>query len=411
MINRLMPNQNKTARDQSGFVSLLVVSVLAVVLALVAVGFSKLTNTELRQSLDRELTAQADFAADAGINDARAYLAAGGGTLTGCSDWQNSALGQQFFTDDLSFDASGNPRGTAKYSCVSINTTPKEAVYALRAGESRTLKLTIPGAKRLWFGWENQTQSNSGATLGSTVGPLPQENDPILASNNVAGVLRTAIYPATNNSGQGCSNGFGSSTIGTDTNKTLNCLSRTYYMYPNSGAGGAGSAFYNTTANASFIPGNCNTSHSGLPNNPETGQRFCNSNIDNLNDPSISSVQVFYVRITALYEPMNVTIQATSGNSLNPIGLDNAQAIVDITGKGTDQVQRVRARIDLNNISQTPTYAVQSMESICKGFDAEVLPGGQYGSTTIDGAIQSDSACTKPGDSGSIDTNPGLQPH
>jgi Tfp pilus assembly protein PilX len=74
--------------NQSGIVSLIIVAILAIVLGLVAIGFSQLTNRELKQAGDRELNAQAFYAAESGVNDALAYLQdPGAAPLSGCNDW------------------------------------------------------------------------------------------------------------------------------------------------------------------------------------------------------------------------------------------------------------------------------------------------------------------------------------
>jgi Tfp pilus assembly protein PilX len=47
--------------DQSGLVSIIVVTVIIVILSLVTIGFTKIMSRELSQSLDRELASQANY--------------------------------------------------------------------------------------------------------------------------------------------------------------------------------------------------------------------------------------------------------------------------------------------------------------------------------------------------------------
>src|SRR4051794_36665296 len=105
-LNINLPNMT-SQKDESGIISLIIVAILSVVMALVAVGFAKLTDRELTQASDRELSAQAFYAAEAGINDARAYLKAcdpannpsGTCDFTGCTNWP--ALGNSYFVSSL----------------------------------------------------------------------------------------------------------------------------------------------------------------------------------------------------------------------------------------------------------------------------------------------------------------------
>ena len=359
-------------------------------MGLVAVGFSKLMDRELRQSLDRELSSQAYFAALAGLNDARAYLANGGGALNGCSDWKTNALAQQYFTDNL--DGSGN----AKYTCVSIATNPNELIYTLKTDQSVTFSVSKPNMARMYFGWENNPKPASFVALGST-GTLPQESKPPLPSN-ATGLLEVGMYPIPA--------GFSGSA---DTNASLTSFARTYYMYPNSGGGAPGSVDY--SSNGNFVPGNCKTSNSNPVNGSTAAPRMCNTYISGLQGGG--GTNTYYVRLTARYAPIVVTIQAANngGNSLSAIG--NGQAVIDVTGQGTDVLQRIRARIDISKNFQAPSYAIQSMVALCKGFRMNIDSLGQYGDPSIDPGIpNSDGACAVPSSGGPVGGSAGdLGPH
>jgi Tfp pilus assembly protein PilX len=67
-----MIKTNKTLNpiNQSGFVSIVVCLIIMVILTLVTIGFSKLMGRAQRQALDRQLSTQAFYAAESGVNDA-----------------------------------------------------------------------------------------------------------------------------------------------------------------------------------------------------------------------------------------------------------------------------------------------------------------------------------------------------
>ncbi len=390
----LRKNRAANSGRQAGVVSLIVVSILTVVIALVAVGFSKLMDREVRQSLDNELSTQAYYSALAGLNDARAYLAAGGGALTGCSDWKTAPLGTSYFSSDLSGGSN-----LAKYSCVSINTTPNELIYTINPGQSVTFGVNLASfsqaVDKLYIGWEKTSYQTGPRPLGAFTS-LPQQSG---LPADATGLLRVGLYPSPGS--------------GQTTNAALTNLSRTYFMYPDPGsaAGQFGSVGY-ASNNGNFVHGDCFANNTNPINNPEAAARYCNSAITGLSGLTSAGDNIVYVHLTAQYTPLVVTIQATTSASnfvASPLSFNNVQAVVDVTGQGTDVLQRIRARIDLSNAYQTPDYGVQSMVAVCKGYEINVPTQGQYGGSTVD-TYNGDSACATPGYGGSIATSPSDQP-
>jgi hypothetical protein len=410
MIKLNIKSRNVTSqKDESGIISLIIVAILAVVMALVAIGFAKLTDRELTQASDRELSAQAFYAAEAGINDARAYLLAceqtnttpGGCDFPGCVP---PASANGYFVKDL------DGTGGAKYTCVSVNTQPPDLIYPLDAGQSKTIKLStsgLPNVFKLFFGWNNQNYKNtlpgSGSPLSPNFGPfgtLPQESS--TTNPATTGVLRVDIYPVPN---------------GATNNDALAGLSRTYYLYPNGGlrAGtfgsiALGSGGYSTVSgpispNGGFLAGNCWNNNTNPVVGSGAAASYCNSAVTGL---SGSTNADYYVRLTAMYTAQNVTIQATN-NSNNNQPISGTQGVIDVTGKGTDVLQRIRDVTDLTNQPQAPSYGLQSMVAICKGFTLEIDGIGTYGGVNTS-TPNNDNACIQPNGNGSL-TGGGLGPH
>lgn len=336
-------NGQKTKSDQNGVASILVVMILMTVLALVSVGFSRLMNREVKRALDRQLSAVAYYAAESGINDARAYLNSGGGANPNCDPPTNN-----------NFVAGGNISGDnlVRYSCVIIDTAPKQILFKLKAGESRVYQITEPALDSLYFGWQN---SSNTSTLGG-LGFLPKED---AISPNATGVLRTAIYPvpppATDNS-------------------TLTGKSRNYFLYPSSG----GSNTVNYGSNGGFVSGNCQSGGVALPN-ASSPHQFCVSSVNGLQ----SAGNLYYVRITAMYTPLSGVIVATNPGG-RVLQLTGNQSVLDITGTGNDISQRVRAILDNSNQYNSPINAVWSMNTICKLFRVPVSARGNFDTPQVD---------------------------
>lgn len=390
-----MIKRRQSQSEQSGFVSLIVVSVLAIVLALVSLGFSRLMDRELRQSLDRQLAAQAYYSAEAGLNDAQAYLLAGGTSFSGCANWPG--LGDHYFVNDLS-----NGQQAAKYSCVSVDATPNQLVYPLQAGQSVVFKVDLNNLGKFYFGWENQSYSNGPAPLGTCSGSgctLPREDT---VSADATGVLRTSIYPVPHSIPGSVSN----------TNDYLSYLARTYFLYPNASgsAGTFGSESYGN--NGTFVHGDCNSDNDTNNYSPtsNTGAipRYCNAAISGLDGTD----NYYYLRLTAQYAALNITVQATSSADNDALTFSNVQGLVDVTGSGSDVLQRIQARVNLSNQYNEPSYGLQSMVAICKAFRVYVPSLGTYGDVIDPGLSvdNSDGACASPSGGGSVDPDGGLGP-
>lgn len=376
--------------DQSGVVSLIVVSILTVVIALVAVGFSKLMDREVRRSLDNELSAQAYYSALAGLNDARAYLAdCQTGSVnpscgfSGCKNWPS--LGNSYFVSDLS-----GGQNLAKYSCIGINTTPNELIYTINPGQSVTFAVSQPSMAKMYFGWEKTSYQTAPQPLGPFTS-LPQQT---ALATDATGLLRVGLYPIPNGNNP-------------TTNAALTNLSRTYFLYPDASSTAGQVGTTSPSSNGDFVHGYCHANNTNPVSNTEAAGRYCNSVITGLN----GGAYAYYVHLTAEYTPLIVTIQTTTNGNNADIPFSNVQAVVDVTGQGTDVLQRIRARIDLSSAYETPDYGIQSMLAVCKGYEINVPSQGQYGGSTVD-TYNGDNACAIPGYGGSITTSPGdLPPH
>jgi Tfp pilus assembly protein PilX len=55
---------------QAGMVAIMVTMILMIVISLIVVGFAQISRRNQRQALDRQLSTQAFYAAETGVNDA-----------------------------------------------------------------------------------------------------------------------------------------------------------------------------------------------------------------------------------------------------------------------------------------------------------------------------------------------------
>jgi Tfp pilus assembly protein PilX len=67
---------------EQGLVSIVVTMIFLIVLSLIVVGFAQVARREQRESLDRQLSSQAFYAAESGINIAKSAISDSSGTYS-----------------------------------------------------------------------------------------------------------------------------------------------------------------------------------------------------------------------------------------------------------------------------------------------------------------------------------------
>lgn len=377
-------------KDQNGLAAIVIVTVIITILTLLTIGFARLMDKEFRQATDRELASQANYAAESGMNDARAYVIdqenkGQDPTTSGCKDLSNaSALPSQFVLNGSISAYYANPtsppsqNNTVKYTCVIINAHPKNLDFGnVQKNQSVVFKMAPQAAaQNLYFSWDNSDAppQNSITSLGPS---LPKEtnvnSDPRSATQ--IGMLRVTIYPAVN--------GGGSSD---NQNVFAANSSRTYVLYANadSFAGQLGSINYSSGTQGLVTGqtiGQCNLANRGnspVPNAQATGYA-CNLAVSNLDT---SGAGFYYVRVTALYQNLSVGLQVNNGGKAVPI--DKAQAVLDVTGEGNDILKRLVGRLALSSNFNLPNYAIQSMDTVCKRQRLPKTGPGTYSPSVID---------------------------
>lgn len=348
--------------NQSGLVSIVVALVIMGIMTLMSVSFAFLTRREQRQALDRQLSTQAFYAAETGINDAVSKLDTLGTNVTDCSDAEQDRIGTLA-------ERQLDPASGVEYTCVLVNQLPSSLVYdTISENDSIIVRVRSPlTIDNLKFSWQDAAGEDAGGEFADSGGNfyLPQEKairDQAVSSflntasgaqtadfPNHIGVLRATIIPAQN--------------VQSDTDLLNN--SQTVFMYPdkNDNPGVAGAVEFRNANQLSregvFGSGECNTGNNSASASYEEFPRFCNTEITNV------GLRDVYVRLRAVYRPVSLTITATnsSGTQLELIG---AQAVIDSTGKANDVLRRMQVRVPIQDNYYFPEFAVESANTICK---------------------------------------------
>ncbi len=314
-------------QNQKGVASFLITMFIMIVLGLIVLGFSQLTRRDQRQSLDRQLSTQAYYAAESGINDAidelkkpaSPYRTSQKGDCTPLPGYNNVL--------DLSAGIS--------YSCLLIDSTPPSIE---RQGVGFNTNAVFPiqlvsGAqvRFIKIEWRDQNPNNN-ATSCPAGGLFPATRNP---SCKIA-LLRADVVP-----------------YGTATTPTRDTLINTLYtVFANPVNGGTGTAFYSAGGDPDNAVGNCSAA---TPAN-------CSITIDT----TAASSDRFFLRLNSIYGMSDVTITASDGSAY--VDLQGGQAVIDATGRAGDVVKRVQVRVSLGSNDGLAGFALQTANVECKRF-------------------------------------------
>ncbi len=323
----------KSLRHQeSGLVSLIVAITFITILTLITTSFALLSRREARQALDRQLSTQAFYAAESGVNDAINKITSSGGLddVEECDE-----------VGDVGNPDLGNG---LSYTCVLVNQQPTSLDYSSVGLETSTIvriQSQSGTINTLQIGWQAEDNSQIFTNLANH--ELPEK--PPAPKN---GLDQTGIVRATIISGKPP---FSRDNFINNTG--------TYFLYPKA------NSTPNQKGTATLTPGRANQGQfvDGQCNTATTTQfpRFCNAEIN----VSALGSNIVYVRLKSAYKASRVTVRALDGVG-NQLSLTNSQAVIDATGKATDVLRRIQVRVPLNSNYYYPEFALETGDDICK---------------------------------------------
>lgn len=325
-------------------VSIVVSMILILVLSLIVLSFARLTQREQRQILDRQLNAEAYYAAESGVNDGTRALLEGGPERNEETDDCDPPTG---YDGKVDVGVTGT---NIMYSCLLIDPTPTSLEYNnigrgeakifpvdLRDGPSNTDRVRIfwqaPGSTLIRSGCPGAAANSFSSTWSNSCssGPLRIDIVPVrkagafLRSDLINGVATIFAIPAN------------SSTAGSiDINQARG--------FGNQGAIRA----------------------AGCSATTPTHPKHCEIEITNLNLRGNNGGDRYYIRLVPLYYSAEVTVCAPACGSPAQ-ELKDAQAQVDSTGRASDVLRRIQVRVNTSDVrGQFPLAAIEANAGICK---------------------------------------------
>ncbi len=339
-----MSTIKKFHQSERGIASLIITLVLMIVISLIVLGFAQIARREQRNSLDRQLSTQAFYAAESGVDDVKAVLKTVAPTSipvkTSCQD----STPADIFTGKLSYTVDAT-HGVS-YPCILVTSRVAQLVKQPQNVDTDWVMPITPvksdgtpsNLKTLTVSW---TPQSSGALNGCSV------NNPVVGAWATSpcdySLLRFEIVPVTN--------------LDRDSLTKNDMVS---FFYPSSA--GTGKIAY--TKGASEGNASCTAT-------------ACIMNVDFSSAPAGS----YYMRIHTLYAGTNITVTGVDSSGAT-VDFSGAQVQIDATGKAQDVLRRIRVSYSLTAGTDYPQDALQTTKSICKRFT--VVPGQPLAPSTLE---------------------------
>lgn len=333
----MIHKNNMAENKQGGFVSIIVTLVIMLVISLIVIGFARLTRREQRQSLDRQLSTQAYYAAETAVNDIEDALKNGitvPENTTDCSATiNNTAI---FPTPKNQIDA------TTSYSCLFVDTSPPSLEYtSIAVDSSKVIPLQDKNGgpiNNVLVSWEDK---GGGTNMAGCSSATPTVLPPASGWNCDTGMMRVDIVPIS----------------GSLNRDALIDGTMTVYLHPSTSGTAATNTGYGSNAGfgnqGRIIGARCNS----LP-----GPKQCNFTFTGLGGTS------YVMRLKSIYRSSSATVKAENGAG-GTLELVGAQTLVDSTGKANDVLRRIQVRIPTPAFNAPfPEAAIHSVGNMCKRF-------------------------------------------
>lgn len=365
----LMKKQKLSLKDdQRGIASIIISVFVILILSLVVLNMSRDASREQRQALDRQLSSQAFYAAESGINDAVRYITQAEdppAQKPNCNPMQGQNQIPGF---------SSTLGDSISYTCVIYKTQLETLEYDnISTTKSQIIPIEVTGATldSLEISWKAKEgdvppeRVNSRTFTGCPAGTF---------YNSSSGTRFPSAPDYGAHTDNKCDAGFLRMEL-VDARGTLNRTN----LINNSFVGFAVPRWGGTVPTIPVSSGQGSSkgvvSEARCQNN--TGR--CTVRIGGLN---LAPGQKMYLRIGSVYKsPDDLVINGVAASSptgsTEELRFINAQILVDVTGKAADVLKRLQVRVPLGtNATQEeefrfPELAIQA-DSICKRL--QVLP-------------------------------------
>lgn len=340
-----MKRNTSLKTDQRGIASIVIVIIMIMIITLISLAMSRNATKEQRQTLDRQLSSQAFYAAESGVNDTVDYIRKNLSAAEDVLPKKKTDCNGEPTLQELSGNASGQVGNDSviKYTCILYDREPETLEYGNVSSSSSTV---VPiqngngtGISSITISWD-APESDNNFNCG-TPPALPQsDNYPCSIGMLRLELIDTTSLVRTNL----INNNFMAIAYPAVTGSPVSRVGN---------IGGAAGLFTGATCNGAATPKKCSVT---------------------INNVGASGDARFYLRMKTLYRPSSsVVISALAEDGVTRVPFKGAQITVDSTGKANDVLRRIQVRVPVVPKFEESDYALKASESICKMLN--VYPG------------------------------------
>ncbi len=331
---------SRNANDQRGLVSFMVTLIMMIVITLIVIGFTQVTIRSRGEALDRQLSEQAFYAAESGVNQVVNAIKTSSGTVTP----QPSCSGGGYTAAPI------GSAPNAAVTCIIVDPVVDDIRFAANQQSSTVLKIEPEPANLTELNIKWATASgvsddiNNCGDYTNPMGALPKTID----ADCGFGLLRLDLmHHVSGNDNVGVGEDLADSTV-------------TYFFKPTLG-GGVATTLSTGTPKANISNADCFNL-----------EKMCTISIPI--DPVTLSNQKFYARISTYYRDTQLVV-IDGKSSLVNASFKDVQVLIDSTGKAADVLRRVQARYPTGiTHSMVPPASLGSEVKICKRFTSSSAP-------------------------------------
>lgn len=355
--------------NQDGIVSITVTVIFIMVISLTVLGFSQVTRRNSQEALDKQLSSQAFYAAEVGVNDVRTKIAS-------LVESNGEVPEQTECKDEGKYTKNGgivDEENGVSYSCIIVKTDLDNLHYSEIGGSSIVASLNTSTGGAIGapvLSWRAPTNDNN-RKVSDCPKPNSFANNPWTkfesanqwSSKCPFGVMRIDVTP-----------------INTDVMRNIDtALNRTmsFFAYPASGDPSNPSAIRAVGYEKS--PGVVNQ---GIVVPATCNDQECKLKLEGLNFATASMrVRSVYVGAGSFTIHAPEADPAMVGEGASSAYTFDSQVEIDVTGKAQDVLRRISVRVSKTgggtrtDSAGFSDYALHTEESICKRFVASHVLG------------------------------------
>jgi|GEM_PF-975008 len=350
----------KLKNNQKGMASIMFAIFIILIVALIAIGYATMVRNDQRQTLDKTLSNQAQYAAETAINKIQTKIKAGTALDSNSSCYNIDSKGNSDIVSGPgeSGKLDANFPGV-KVTCLTWTSVPTSLAFSnvgyspavspiMPVSAIDKLKITWTGNGSIYGCWDD---GSGGEECGVDYGVAVCNNATLRLSCDTAPPVKTPAIK-----------------IALTKNNDLPNL-KAFYALPSDSVISR-EIDYGTSPSGSTVRGECWDSASG--------KYTCEVIIKGLSTWVWTSPNSGLISVGVLGGPADINIQALSLGGAS-VALKGSQISIDANAQSQDVIKRLKATVSLTNNTWRPYFAA-SADSLCKNYaiDGSVLGNNLY---------------------------------